>query len=58
MKTYVVEITQTLNGCIEMQAKSESEALIKARDMYERDGKRLPDMDDCNGLDFCILLEK
>ena len=54
MKKYLVAISQTLIGHVEIEAENEGMALQIMEDRYLNDGKALPDMDDVNELKFTI----
>ena len=51
MKTYAIEIKETLSKVIEIKATTEEEALLKIKDLYQRESIFL-DADDFVAVDF------
>ena len=51
---YTVKITQTLEGCVQIQARSEEEALLLADFKYNNLCKDLPTMEENSPLLFHI----
>jgi hypothetical protein len=54
VRKYAILIEQIRQGIVEIEAESREDALDKADEMYNRQGKELPEMDDCEGLRFTI----
>jgi hypothetical protein len=54
MMKYIVRITQTLEGWVEIEANSEKEALDIASEKYGTNGEELPDMETTRELQFDI----
>ena len=50
--TYRILITQTLCGCVDIEAEDLDTALEIADSRFNRNGKELPDMDDFQDLEF------
>lgn len=52
---FLVRVTQTLEGVVEIEASSREAALDIAGKRFVDNGDRLPDMEDLTDLDFDIL---
>lgn len=53
MMLYDVGVTRNLCGHVLIEADSADEAEKIAYDRYIKQGRELPDMDECDGLSFC-----
>lgn len=54
---YSIRITQKLEGYIEVEADNSAEALQLAGEIYNGQGHDLPEMEDCNPLEFELVNE-
>lgn len=52
---FTIQITQTLDGHVDIEANSVEEALETAERIYVAEGHELPDMNDGNDLGFMAV---
>lgn len=52
---FTIQITQTLDGYVDIEANSVEEALDIADRIYVTEGHELPDMYDGNDLEFMVV---